>query len=197
MGYVNNYLSGVQSLLAEVPEAAVDAVIDLLWDNYTHGRRVVFCGNGGSASTASHLPADFQKNMFLDGGRPWECLSVVDSVPLLTAWSNDTHYHNVFAGQVRTWLRPGDVLVAISGSGNSPNILSAVEAAHDVGAVTVGLSGYGGGKLARMARHNLVVHSDNMQMVEDVHMVLGHALYSALRDRLLEEKGAEPVLAAA
>lgn len=192
MGYVSDYLQGVQDLLAQVHEADVDAVIDLLWDNYQGGRRVVFCGNGGSASTASHLPADFQKNMFLDGGRAWECLSVVDSVPLLTAWGNDTDYANIFAGQVRCWLRPGDLLVAISGSGNSPNILAAVEAAHSCGARTIGLSGFGGGKLADMAHHSVVVHSRNMQMVEDVHMVLGHVLYSALRDRLLAEKDAPP-----
>ncbi len=188
MGYVSDYLEGVQTLLAAVPEAEVENVIDLLWDNYQNGRRVVFCGNGGSAATASHLPADFQKNMFLDGGRPWECLSVVDSVPLLTAWGNDTNYHNVFAGQVRTWLRPNDLLVAISGSGNSPNILAAVEAAHECGAVSIGICGYGGGELAETAHHRIVVHSRNMQMVEDVHMVLGHALYSALRDRLLASK---------
>jgi D-sedoheptulose 7-phosphate isomerase len=183
--YVREYLSGVQSLLADVSESAMEAVIDLLWDNYSQGRRVVFCGNGGSAATASHLPADFQKNMFLDGGRPWECMSVVDSIPLLTAWGNDTHYTNVFAGQVRTWLRPGDLMIAISGSGNSPNILAAIDAAHECGAVTIGICGYGGGKLSQAAHHSLIVHSDNMQMVEDVHMVLGHALYSALRERLL------------
>ena len=188
MGYVKDYLSTVQSLLAEVPERDVETVIDLLWDNYQQGRRVVFCGNGGSAATASHLPADFQKNMYLDGGRPWECLSVVDSIPLLTAWGNDTEYANVFAGQARTWLRPHDLLIAISGSGNSPNVLAAVDAAHEAGAVTIGWSGFGGGKLARLARHSVVVASDNMQMVEDVHMVLGHAVYSALRDRLLAEK---------
>lgn len=191
MGYVNTYMQGVQDLLAQIPEADVDAVIDVLWDNYQAGRRVVFCGNGGSSSTASHLPADFQKNMFLDGGRPWECLSVVDSVPLLTAWGNDTDYANVFAGQVRCWLRPGDLLVAISGSGNSPNVLAAVEAAHECGAQSIGLSGFGGGKLADMSHHSVVVHSRNMQMVEDVHMVLGHALYSALRDRLLADKEAQ------
>jgi D-sedoheptulose 7-phosphate isomerase len=190
MGYVRCYLEGVQELLQAVPEADVERVVDLLWDNYVQGRRVVFCGNGGSAATASHLPADFQKNMFLDGGKPWECLSVVDSIPLLTAWSNDTEYANVFAGQVRTWLRPHDLLIAISGSGNSANILAAVEAAHECGAVTIGISGYGGGKLAHAAHHNLIVHSRNMQMVEDVHMVLGHALYSALRDRARAAKTA-------
>lgn len=181
------YLDGIASLLHGVSVAEIDNATALLWDNYRGGRRTVFCGNGGSAATASHLPADFQKNMYLHGGRPWECLSLVDSVPLLTAWANDTEYANIFSAQARTWLRPGDLLVAISGSGNSPNILAAVEAAHDVGAVTLGWSGFGGGKLACLAQNNVVVHSDNIQMVEDIHMVVGHLIYSALRDRVLAE----------
>ncbi len=181
------YLDRMASLLRALSVEEIDNATALLWDNYQAGRRAVFCGNGGSAATASHLPADFQKNMFLHGGRPWECLSLVDSVPLLTAWGNDTEYANVFAAQARTWLRPGDLLVAISGSGNSPNILAAVEAAHEAGAVTLGWSGFGGGKLADLAQHNVVVHSDNMQMVEDAHIVVGHLIYSTLRDRLVAE----------
>ncbi len=188
MNYAQNYLTGMASLLHEISVREVDNATGLLWDNYQNGRRTLFCGNGGSAATASHLPADFQKNMFLHAGKPWEILSLVDSVPLLTAWSNDSDYANVFAAQAHTWLRPGDLLVAISGSGNSPNILAAVEAAHERGAVTLGWSGYGGGKLSTLAQHNVVVHSDNMQMVEDAHMVVGHLIYSALRDRLLADK---------
>lgn len=189
MSYTRNYLNGMANLLHEVSVQEIDTAATLLWDNYQGGRRTVFCGNGGSAASASHLPADFQKNMFLHGGRPWECLSLVDSVPLLTAWSNDTEYANVFAAQARTWLRPGDLLVAISGSGNSPNVLAAAEAAHDIGATTLAWTGFGGGKLAKLAQHNIVVPSDNMQMVEDAHMVIGHLIYSALRDRLLAETG--------
>ncbi len=185
------YLAGITAVLRELSTAEIDQAIALLWNNYQEGRRVVFCGNGGSAATASHLPADFQKNMFLHGGKPWECLSLVDSVPLLTAWSNDTEYAHVFAGQARIWLRPGDLLVALSGSGNSPNIVAAVEAAHEAGAVTLGLSGFGGGRLSRLAQHSVVVRSDNMQMVEDAHLIVGHLIYSAIRDRLLAEKEAE------
>jgi D-sedoheptulose 7-phosphate isomerase len=187
MSYTQAYLRAMAVLLSEVSVEEIDNTVSLFWENYQEGRRVVFCGNGGSAASASHLPADFQKNMFLHGNRPWECLSLVDSIPLLTAWSNDSEYANVFAAQARTWLRPGDLLVAISGSGNSPNILAAVEAAHELGAVTLGWSGYGGGKLATLAQHNIVVQSHNMQHVEDVHMVIGHLIYSALRDRLAGE----------
>ena len=182
--YTRDYLSRMSALLGEISIPDVENAIDLFRDNYESGRRTVFCGNGGSAATASHLPADFQKNMCLHSGRPWEILSLVDSVPLLTAWSNDTEYANVFAGQARTWLRPGDLLVAISGSGNSPNILAAVEAAHEIGAISLGWSGFGGGLLAQKAQHNIVIHSNNMQMVEDAHMVIGHLIYSALRDQL-------------
>ncbi len=181
------YLTETAKLLLELPEAEIGTAIDLFWDNYQNRRRLVFCGNGGSAATASHLPADFQKNLLLFGGTPWECLSLVDSVPLLTAWGNDDEYAQIFSRQAQTWLRPGDLLVAISGSGNSPNILAAVEAAHKIGAVTLGWSGFGGGKLARLAQHNIVVPKDNMQMVEDAHMVIGHLIFSALRDRLRGE----------
>ena len=140
-GHTQIYLDRMAALLREVSTDEIDNAAALLWDNYQGGRRAVFCVNGGSAATASHLPAGFQKNIFLHGGRPWECLSLVDSVPLLTAWGNDTEYANVFAAQARTWLRPGDLLVAISGS--SPNILAAVEAAHEVGAETLGWSDFG------------------------------------------------------
>ncbi|MGI4788614.1 MAG: D-sedoheptulose-7-phosphate isomerase [Janthinobacterium lividum] len=180
----HEYLKEMAALLLNLPGDEIDIAIQLFWENYQNRRRVVFCGNGGSAATASHLPADFQKNMYLHGGSPWECLSLVDSVPLLTAWSNDTDYAQVFAGQARTWLRPGDLLVAISGSGNSPNILAAVAAAHDAKAVTLGWSGFDGGKLAGLAQHSIVVPKHNMQMVEDAHIVIGHLIYSALRDRL-------------
>lgn len=181
----HGYLAEMAALLLELPTAEIDAAIELFWDNYQSRRRVVFCGNGGSAATASHLPADFQKNMFLHGGLPWECLSLVDSAPLLTAWSNDTEYAEVFAGQAKTWLRPGDLLVAVSGSGNSPNILAAAEAAHACGAITLGWSGFDGGRLASLVQHRIVVPKHNMQMVEDAHLVIGHLIYCALRDRLL------------
>ncbi len=183
--YAFDYLSRLQTLLARVDPADVARVVDTLFACYENGGRLVLCGNGGSATTASHLVCDFQKNVLLEGGRPFEVIALTDSPSLLTAWGNDTEYANVFAGQARTWLRgENDVLIAISGSGNSPNVLRAVEVANEVGAVSVGWSGYGGGKLADVAQVNVVVHARNMQLVEDVHMALGHVVYSALRDRI-------------
>lgn len=183
-GYVADYLSAVRDLLAQVDPADVERVVTLLWDTYQGERRLVLCGNGGSAATASHLVCDFQKNVYLDGGRAWEVVALTDSPSLITAWGNDTEYANIFAGQARTWLREGDVLIAISGSGNSPNVLRAVEVANEVGAVSVGWSGFGGGRLAESAQVNCIVHNHNMQQVEDLHMILGHVVFSALRDRI-------------
>jgi len=184
----SRYFDTVKQAIDLVSEAAVMHAVELLWQNYLGGRRVAFCGNGGSASTASHLPADLQKNILLHGDRPWECLSLCDSMPLMTAWSNDTAYDNAFAGQARVWMRPGDLLIAISGSGNSPNVLAAVETAQKNGAETIGISGFDGGRLAKVVDHSIVVPVHNMQIVEDVHMMIGHSLYLGLKDRLQDGK---------
>lgn len=183
-GYVADYLHTLTQLLAAVDTAAVSAAVDLLYACWQTDRRLVFCGNGGSGSTCTHMACDFQKNLYLDGGKPFEVVSLSDSQALLLAWGNDTAFSNVFAGQARTWLRRGDVLMAISGSGNSQNVLEAVAVAREVGATTIGLCGYGGGKLAGLSDLPLVVNLPNMQLVEDMHMVLCHILFSAVRDRI-------------
>lgn len=192
MNSLREYLNSVTLLVSEISERELGDMVELFWDCYQRRARLVICGNGGSAATASHLVADFQKNIYLAGGCPWEVLALTDSTPLITAWSNDTEYANVFAGQARCWVRPGDLLVAISGSGNSSNVVAAVEAANEIGAKTVALAGYGGGKLAKVARHSFVLHSRNMQHVEDAHMIIGHAIYCEIRDRLLAGQAHAP-----
>jgi D-sedoheptulose 7-phosphate isomerase len=182
--YVRSYFDTLKTLLDAVDADTVTRVVDVLHECYRADRRLVMCGNGGSASTASHLVCDFQKNILLDGGKPFEVVALTDSPALLLAWGNDTSFENVFAGQARTWLRQGDVLIAISGSGNSPNVLRAVEVANEVGATSIGFCGYSGGKLADLARLPVVVEKRNMQQVEDLHMIFGHVVFSALRDRI-------------
>ena len=191
MESIRTYLKDLSSLLTEVSQDEIARTVELFWDCYQRRARLIFCGNGGSAATASHLVCDFQKNVYLATQSAWEVLALTDSTPLITAWGNDTDYSNVFAGQVRCWARPGDLLVAISASGNSPNILAAVDAANEIGATTIGWSGYGGGKLAQTAQHNIVLHSRNMQQVEDAHMIVGHVIFCEIRDRLLSSTKAE------
>ncbi len=183
-GYVADYLSSLTVLLGQLDPDAIVRVVDVLYDCWERGARLVLCGNGGSASTASHLVCDLSKNIYLEGGKPFEVVALTDSPAVLLAWGNDTHFDNVFAGQARTWVRQSDVLLAISGSGNSPNVLEAVNVAKEIGAITIGLCGYSGGKLAESVDYALTARRDNMQQVEDVHMILGHILFSALRDRI-------------
>lgn len=188
MEQIQFYLKDVGRLLAELPVAAIREVVDLLLEAYRNDRRLILLGNGGSAATASHLVADFQKMVYLESGRPFRAMACTDSMPLVTAWANDTDYANVFAEQVRTWAEPGDVVLAISGSGNSPNVLKAVEAAREQGATTIGLSGFEGGRLAGMVDHSIVVPCDNMQRIEDVHMVLGHLFFWRMLQAVKEER---------
>ena len=184
--YIRDYLTNLSALLVAVDVTAVTCAVDLLETAYRNDRRLVLCGNGGSGTTASHLVCDFMKGILLEGpdNKPFEVIALSDSPALLSAWANDSAFAEVFAGQARTWLRPGDILLAISGSGNSPNILQVVEAARERGATSIGFCGYDGGRLADSVDLALVVERRNMQQVEDVHLALGHILFSALRDRI-------------
>lgn len=183
MSYIGDYFAGVKRLLDEVPEAQVQRLADLLEEAWKNGRRVMLMGNGGSSSTVSHIVNDLQKCLDLECGKPLKTICLSDCTPLMMAWANDTEYANVFAPQVKAWAEPGDLVLGVSGSGNSPNIIRAIEVGNEVGAMTFGLAGYGGGKLAQTAKECIVVPSDNMQQIEDIHMVLLHVVFSVVRDR--------------
>ena len=182
--YLRDYFNTLKTLIDAIDSREVEEVVALIHEAYRKDRRLVMCGNGGSGSTSSHMVCDFQKNILLDGGKPFEVVALTDSPALLSAWGNDTSFENIFAGQARTWLREGDILIAISGSGNSPNVLRAVEVGNALGAITIGLCGYGGGLLAQAAQKSVIVRQRNMQQVEDMHMILCHAIFSALRDQI-------------
>src|SRR5947199_1535613 len=140
MDQIQFYLNDLSQLLAGLPVAEIRRVVDRLLLAYREDRRLILLGNGGSAATASHLVADFQKMIYLTGGKPFRAMACTDSMPLVTAWANDTEYAGIFAEQVRTWAEPGDVVLAISGSGNSPNVLRAVEVARELCTTTIRLS---------------------------------------------------------
>jgi D-sedoheptulose 7-phosphate isomerase len=187
MSMIREYLDLVTQAIAELPEDRIQDVIDTLKAAHADGRQVFLLGNGGSASTASHIACDFQKGVKEHTGKKFRASAVTDNVAVMTAWANDTAYENIFAEQLDSLLERGDVVLAISGSGNSPNVLKAVEKANAMGAVTIGWSGFAGGKLAALAQKSIVVNSDNMQRIEDVHMVLGHLIFACLMKQC--EKG--------
>lgn len=187
MSDVWQYLRDVQQLVGQLDTAAIERLIDLLAGAWRSGKQVVLMGNGGSSATASHIVNDLQKCIQLETGRALKAMCLSDNTPLVLAWANDAGYEQVYARQVECWVGECDVVIGISGSGNSPNVVQAIEAANALKAHTYGLSGCGGGNLARVAKDNLVAPSDNMQHIEDLHMVVLHAVFATLRDRLRSE----------
>lgn len=177
---IRKYLDLVAQALAELPEDKIQDMIDTLKAAHADGRQVFLMGNGGSAATATHIAEDLQKGVKETSGKRFKVLSLTDSAPLICAWANDSGYDCIFSEQIDSLLEPGDVVIGISGSGNSPNVIKAIERANEMGAITIGWSGFAGGKLAQVAQKSIVVASDNMQRIEDVHMVLGHLIFSCL-----------------
>ena len=180
---VTRYLRELAEVLARLPLGEIHALIDLLHRARLEGRQVFLLGNGGSAATASHFACDLAKNTALDGLPGFRALSLTDNVALMTAWANDTAYDNLFWGQLAPLLCPGDVVIGISASGNSPNVLRAVQMARQAGATTVGLTGFAGGRLKGLVDLAIVVPCQCMEQVEDLHLVLEHAVVTGLRER--------------
>lgn len=177
---ISNYLSAHARLARELDLAGFQAGIDLIRTKFEEGRKIITCGNGGSAHTASHYITDWSKMTNLATGRKFRGLSLCDNIGLVTAFGNDLSYDEVFAGQLRAILDEGDLVVAVSGSGNSPNVVKAVQYANEAGAETLAVVGYDGGKLRQIATRSVWVPSFDMQVCEDVHLMFGHMVMKTL-----------------
>lgn len=184
------YLKRVGEELLRVDPAQVRKLADLLWERYQAGRFIFVIGNGGSGSNASHFCEDVGKGSLKlpadlgdDTKKRFRILSLTDNTPYILAWANDEGFDRVFVEQLRNLASPGDLLVAISGSGNSKNVLTAVEWANRNGLTTVGCTGFGGGKLQGLAHHNLHVPLDDMGVVETVHLAAFHWVVDDLHRR--------------
>ena len=181
--YVTRYVADTKAALQEgYLLEAMERIVPLLLKARQDGRTIFFFGNGGSASTASHFVVDIGKATIRGDGKRFRCTALVDNVETVTAWANDSEYAVVFSEQLRALAQAGDVAVGISGSGNSANVLKAVETARTMGLRTVGLTGMGGGKLRSAVDVPLVVPSNSMQHIEDVHLLVCHLLTAYLRD---------------
>lgn len=186
------YFMGVGAVLRRLPFALIDDVTDALWKAYLEDRTVYVFGNGGSAALASHCACDLGKGTTLVGNRRFRVLALTDNVPLMTAWANDAHYDDIFAEQLAPFIAKGDIALAISGSGNSPNVLKALQVAREAGAFTIGLTGFQGGKMKALCDLCVVVPSDNMQVIEDLHVSVNHSLFVSLRSRMCESADQDP-----
>lgn len=186
-GPLEAYIDRLKSTLDKISREEINGFLNLLVDALEAGRNVFTLGNGGSAATASHMAVDFNKGLSWGKARRFRFLCLSDNLPTLTAYANDVSYEDVFVEPLKNFLESGDLVIAISGSGNSRNVIKAVEYANAHGAVTVGLTGYDGGLLKKTARHGVHIPIRDMQVTEDLHMVLDHLAYSVLGAYLPDE----------
>jgi len=179
------YFEELQRVVIGLSHDAINQIADTLVKANESERMVYLFGNGGSASLASHLACDLGKGTaYCNGGKRFRVLALTDNLPTLTAWANDSSYEDVFSEQLRNFVQPHDVAFAISGSGNSKNVLNALEVAREVGATTVGISGFQGGKMKALCEICVVVPSDNMQIIEDVHLAMAHSIFRIVYSRM-------------
>jgi D-sedoheptulose 7-phosphate isomerase len=181
---VHSYLDEMERVVADISRSQVSAMVDKLFEAWATHATTYIIGNGGSASTASHMMNDLSKMTRVDGLRRFRALSLSDNVPLMTAVANDIEYAEVFVEPLRNLMRPGDVLIAISGSGNSPNVVRAAEYVQDNGGTVIALCGLPGSLLCGRADIVVSIPAQSICQQEDGHLIVNHVVALALRARL-------------
>lgn len=191
--FPQSYRADVLRAIETVDLEKVSRAIEILAQARAEERHIFVCGNGGSAATASHFACDLVKGASFNQPRRFRIMALTDSLPTLTAYSNDVGYESVFVEQLKNFAQPGDVVLAISGSGNSPNVLRALEYGNSIGCRTIALTGRNGGLLGPLAQLNIQVSNPHMGRIEDVHMIVTHMIsyYFMDAEDLPEQKGSQ------
>ncbi len=183
MGYsleIRAYFKKLSSTIDKIDVQSINNVMNVLEKVRIAGKSIFIMGNGGSAATASHFVVDFNKGASSGKNMKYKFICLNDNVPTVMALANDLSYDEIFQQQLISFLSPGDAVIGISGSGNSMNVIKAIEYANTHEGITIGMSGYDGGKLKKIAKHNIHVPIDDMQITEDLHMVLDHCMMQIL-----------------
>ena len=189
---VETYLTQLQKTVSNLPAELIDQVIALLLDKAHRGSKIFIFGNGGSAATASHFACDLAKNTMVPNAPRFRVVALTDNVPLMTAWANDTAYDNIFAAQLNPLVELDDIVIGISCSGNSPNVLNAMSIAREQGAFTIAFTGDQGGRLKEMVDLCIQVPSPSIEQQEDAHLILEHCICAAIRTELNRQYGLPP-----
>jgi D-sedoheptulose 7-phosphate isomerase len=176
----NVYLRKLSACLDSLDRSELDRGIELIRKAWQDGRQIITLGNGGSAMTALHFITDWNKMVHLATGKPFRGRTLVDNIGMITAYGNDLSYADIFSEQVKNVAMPGDLVVAISGSGNSENVIRAVTVANEMGCETLGLCGFSGGRLKGIAKHVIWANVQDMQLCEDAHAIFGHMVMKSL-----------------
>lgn len=182
------YFAAYERVLANLPYGDIDKAIGEIMAAYERGANIFTFGNGGSAALASHLACDLGKGTIIgqNGHKRFRVLALTDNIPLMTAWANDHCYGEIFAQQLQNFVVPGDLAFAISGSGNSANVLRGLELARKHGARTLGLAGFEGGKMKALCDVCVILPSNNMQIIEDFHLSVTHAISSVIWQKVFQ-----------
>ncbi len=191
MKLYRQYARDLGESLDQMPWDEIDTIVEVLHTARLNGNHIFIMGNGGSAATALHMACDLGKNTDMPNVPPMRVMSLTDNMALFSAHANDNAYENVFAGQLANFARQDDVAIAISASGNSPNVLNGIAKAKSLGATTIGWSGNDGGKLAGMVDIPIVVPNYCTEQIEDVHLILEHMVTLAMREAVLSMPIAE------
>jgi len=180
VGTAEVYFSRLQRTINGIDKAAFNSAIDLIKSVWLAGHQIIVFGNGGSALTAQHFVTDWNKSVYLKTGRPFRGVCLAENVGLLSAYANDISYQDIFVEQLKPVLGTEDLVIGISGSGNSENVLRAIRFANDCGGITLGICGYDGGALRKIARHAICADVNDMQLSEDIHLIFGHITMQTL-----------------
>jgi D-sedoheptulose 7-phosphate isomerase len=182
---IRTYFRDLTGLVSQLPYNSISQIVSIFLNTFAEQRTVYVFGNGGSAASASHLMCDINKGASPGEGKRPRVMALTDNASLITAWANDFGYERIFSEQLKTFIKPRDVAFAISTSGDSPNVLLALEVARESGAMTVGLGGCQGGQMKSLCDVCAIVPSDNVQLVEDLHHAMIHSIFVAVRQSLL------------
>jgi D-sedoheptulose 7-phosphate isomerase len=184
MQLIQNYISTLQLTMDQLPRQSIADVIAVLQLARMRGSQVFILGNGGSASTASHFACDLAKNTRQEGLPHFRVIGLTDNMAMFSALANDEGYENVFSEQLASLVRSGDIVIAISASGNSENVIRAAEIAHRLEATVIGFTGFDGGRLGQLVNINIHVNSNIIEHVEDMHLMLEHLIVSSIKDQV-------------
>lgn len=182
---IKNYLLKVSKTINKINTKDVEQCANILLEAYENNKNIFICGNGGSAATASHFACDINKGVSFGLDKRFKIIALTDNLATITAYSNDVGYDAIFIEQLKNFYTEGDVLIGISGSGYSANVLKAVEYVNDNKGITIGWTGFNGGKLKEISRFSIDANINDMQISEDIHMILVHLMMKILRKKIM------------
>ena len=185
---IGKYIYDIKVLLEELDRKEISKAVDAIIQAYQNNKQIFIMGNGGSASTASHFACDLGKGTIVEGKNRFRVMSLNDNMALITAFSNDYGYEHVFSEQLKNLVNEKDIVISISASGNSPNVIKGVEYAKEKGAILIGFTGFAGGKLREISDICIHINCNNYGQVEDLHMLLCHLISQSIKDIIINEE---------